>query len=132
MSFKSLYNWGPSVAYMGLVFILSHNKPILSDVAGSWSFPGIDKGAHFCEFFVLYLLLYRSMVLEGYSKAAETALIWSMVYGASDEFHQWFLPYRDCEFTDLLADWCGVWAGFALSLRIEIPVKKDKPLNKIC
>lgn len=35
------------------------------------------------------------------------ALIFTSVYGASDEFHQFFVPGRTCEFYDWVADFLG-------------------------
>jgi VanZ family protein len=34
-------------------------------------------------------------------------VIFVSLYGASDEFHQYFVPNRDCEFWDWLADFGG-------------------------
>jgi len=35
----------------------------------------------------------------------------AVAYGASDEFHQYFVPGRDCSGFDLLADTAGSAAG---------------------
>jgi len=99
---------------MVLIFCLSHNKPILSAVAGDWSFPGIDKIAHFCEFMILFFLTYRALFNEGYKNAELKALVFSVLYALSDEVHQSFLIYRDCEIGDFMADSAGALIGFAI------------------
>jgi VanZ family protein len=44
------------------------------------------------------------------------SLCFSVFYSIGDEFHQSFLPYRDCELGDVMADTSGVLAGFILLL----------------
>jgi VanZ family protein len=101
---------------MVLIFIFSHKEPLLVSVAGQWSFHGIDKIAHFCEFFLLFFLLFRTLYLERYKNPELKSLCFSVFYSISDEFHQSFLPYRDCELGDVMADTSGVLAGFILLL----------------
>lgn len=44
------------------------------------------------------------------------AFLVAALYGASDEFHQSFVPGRSCEFADFLADAIGAFLGSALYL----------------
>lgn len=46
------------------------------------------------------------------------ALFLAAAYGASDEFHQYFVPGRDCSGFDLLADIAGSAAGIYVFDRV--------------
>ena len=57
------------------------------------------------------------------------AFFLSAAYGASDEFHQYFVPGRDCSGFDLLADIAGSAAGIYVFTRMlrafRIPAVPD-------
>lgn len=108
--------WAPTLFYMALIFFFSHKEPLLATVAGDWSFPGLDKIAHFCEFSLLFFILYRSFYLDNYKNPEFKSLCLSILYSVSDEFHQSFLPYRDCEVGDVIADTAGIVVGFFVLL----------------
>ena len=76
--------------------------------------PGItdfDKIAHFSVYGLLATLLVR---LGRRPRAVWLALLATSLYGASDEWHQSFVPGRSCEFGDWLADTLG--GALALTL----------------
>jgi VanZ family protein len=77
---------------------------------------GIRKLAHFTEFLILSVLLYRA--LRGgqrwNARAAGFAFTLAGVYAVSDEFHQWFVPGRTAAATDCLIDVSGAAAGQGL------------------
>jgi len=87
----------PALAYMGLIFYVSS----LSFLPAPISFNGVDKVEHLGEYGVLDGLL----MVGGFNPLA--AAVVSSVYGASDEFHQSFVPNRDCSFWDWTADTTG-------------------------
>lgn len=101
------------ILIMGAIFYLSNqsfaNTPPL--------FPGFDKLAHF----VIYGALGLSIL---YAQSAETrkstlkAGVWVVViatlYGISDEFHQSFVPGRQPDVFDLVADSLGALGAVAL------------------
>ena len=76
----------------------------------------IRKLAHFTEYLVLSVLLYRA--LRGDRRwnvrAAGIAFAMSGVYAVGDEFHQWFVPGRTAAATDCLIDVSGAAAGQGL------------------
>jgi len=76
----------------------------------------IRKLAHFTEYLILSVLLYRA--LRGDRRwnlrAAALALAASGVYAIGDEFHQWFVPGRTAAATDCLIDFSGAAAGQGL------------------
>lgn len=69
------------------------------------------KGAHTFFFGALALLIYRALRGEGISrkKAAILAVIFTTLYGASDEFHQMFTQGREARARDIFID--GIGAG---------------------
>lgn len=97
-------------AYMALVFALSHqSRPPLPTVLLSVS----DKLLHAAEYLPLGFLLAR---VVGAGSPADALVAWgaAVLFGASDEFHQSFVPGRDASVWDLAADavgaGLGVWA----------------------
>lgn len=68
----------------------------------------IRKGAHFTEYFILYLLTFNA--LENNLKLKRRlagALIFTAFYAATDEIHQYFVPGRACALKDVLIDSSG-------------------------
>lgn len=74
-----------------------------------------DYVAHATGYAVLGALLVRALA-GGNLKTMAPALILPAVmigtlYGASDEFHQWFVPGRHMSLSDLVADCVGTTVG---------------------
>ena len=88
--------WLPPVLWMGVIFILSaqpslpHHPDILSDLI-------LKKVGHMMEYGILAFLLWRALSRgrDALSRLAlVTALVVSVLYAASDEYHQTFVPGR--------------------------------------
>lgn len=78
-----------------------------------------DKILHIGVFGLLTVLCYISLIHQRkYPLLLKHALIISLIfaslYGLSDEFHQYFVPNRDCDFWDWLADAAGAVLGILL------------------
>ncbi len=101
--------WLPALAWAGTIFFLS-SRSRLPD--GPDLIPHFDKVAHFGAYGLLGLLLAHAVRATGLPLAAAVALGW--LYGASDEFHQSFVPGRSVELLDWVADALGVLAGVYL------------------
>lgn len=101
----------PLVAWMALIFILSA-QPDLPHPAQSWLDLVLSSGAHVLLFGVL-AFLWR-WVLDGQKHARVLALLLTLVYGASDEFHQSFVPGRSPDLFDLVCDSLGAVLGLVL------------------
>ena len=73
----------------------------------------VRKSAHFCLYLVLGVLLVLLSDAYGFKKGHcyLIALGASILYGASDELHQFFIPGRSCRFPDVIFD--GVEIGRA-------------------
>lgn len=103
--------WLPAVVWAGVIFVLS-SQPWLPGPPGGLT----DKHGHAVTYGLLALL-----VLFGWTRArwrlvtgsgAVLAATVATLYGASDEWHQSFVPGRTAEVGDLLADALGA-AGAA-------------------
>lgn len=74
-------------------------------------FPGQDKIFHFFEFGFLSLLFFFSIkktFLEGSLKIlAAITILFTALYGISDEIHQYFIPGRESSLGDVFADFLG-------------------------
>ena len=99
--------WLPAIAWAALIFAFSARPtvPVGLDL-------GLDKVAHFLAYAVLGALLAHGQSRTGMSPA--TACVLGAAYGASDEWHQSFVPGRSSDVGDWAADAAGVLAGVAL------------------
>jgi VanZ family protein len=97
----------------GGIFYLSHQP---SPHVVPPLFPHQDKVLHAAEFFFLFL----SMFLNRDILRTDSRLAWifaiGVLYAASDEFHQSFVPGRDCSALDLLADIVGLAIGLVVCI----------------
>jgi VanZ family protein len=120
--------WWPAILWAGVIFTMSTDT--FSAEHTAWFFepvlrrlmPGmaqsqydfmhhiIRKCAHFTEYFVFFLLLYRAVRAGragwrwGWGVAA---LLIAAAYSATDEFHQFFVPSRGASAYDSLLDSTG-------------------------
>jgi VanZ family protein len=124
--------WLPPLVWMVLIFTGSSDTKSYQHSAGlvepilHWLFPHLSqahveeihhllrKCAHLTEYGVLALLLWRAVrqPVKNDSRPwnwAEAGVVLSIVflYGATDEFHQIFVPTRTPHLTDVMIDTCG-------------------------
>ena len=111
-----LYLWLPLLAWMGLIFFLS-DQPDLPHPELGWADLALSNVAHALVFGVLAGLWMR--VLDGRRHAWLVALLLTMLYALSDEFHQWFVPGRSADPWDLLADGAGAVLALLLWHRLR-------------
>jgi VanZ family protein len=108
------------LGYAALIFFLSSQSRWLFEPPDFFS---SDKFYHFLEYGILGLLLAR--LLEeydfppSYRKKITGVLIVSLLYGLSDEFHQWFVPGRFATLGDVLADSLGGGFGGLLFFKFK-------------
>lgn len=101
--------WGPAVLYMGIIFYVSAQPDVTIPEALT------DKSSHSLAYTLLGVLIVRALAGGLPARiSARTALLGVLlttVYGASDEFHQSFVPGRSAELYDLYADALGAAIG---------------------
>ncbi len=131
--------WFPVLGWMVVIFSASgdrksaqHSSRLIEPFL-RWLFPDLStdtvglivllvrKCAHVTEFAILALLIWRA--LRGSLTPTARAWSWSMarnawllvvLYAASDEFHQWFVPERQASGWDVLIDATGAAAGLGV------------------
>lgn len=123
-----------SIVWMGVIFFLS-SIPELRSSLPSWGDTIARKAAHVIEYAVLSFLLARSFdasrtaVSRARSGAAQRGVltprfvlvcIMSILYAASDEWHQSFVPGRQASFADGTIDTIGIVLGLCVA-RIQKP-----------
>ncbi len=96
-----------------LIFITSS---IPGDKLPDKTFELSDKVIHFFVYLILYVTASYSFYKQnkfGLIKKHfySAGLILALLYGISDEFHQYFVPKRSCDLLDLFADAAGAAAG---------------------
>lgn len=81
-----------------------------------WTDFVVKKTAHLTEYGILSLLIYRGLINSGVKKgeAAGAAIIASMFYGMSDEWHQSFTPGRMPRVYDVVFDTIGATGAIYL------------------
>jgi len=121
--------WGPVVLYALLIVYLS-SQSYPDQHLPSFIFGFSDKILHAGEYGLLGILLYRA-----FKETTETAgsmslaIICAIAFGISDEVHQWFVPQRQADFWDLVADTIGagililVWVVMTEKWRIRLPIR---------
>lgn len=71
----------------------------------------MDKVLHFVAYALLGALFLRAFKTSRIKNNVKLMLILSVLlsslYGISDEIHQYFVPYRDADLMDVLADMLG-------------------------
>jgi VanZ family protein len=108
----------PLVAYLGLIFVLSHQE------GGKIRTPGpSDKLIHVVEYVPVGVLAFRWWVHRNRSRrgsAAGLALIvfLGLLFAITDEAHQSFVPGRSADWLDVVADAAGVAIGGLIYLRL--------------
>jgi VanZ family protein len=87
-----------------------------------------DKLAHFGEYFIFGWLVARCFEGQGWS--AGRHFVWTLLFGiylgTLDEFYQGFVPGRERDVLDLLADVVGTAAGWYFSREVESVGQSDR------
>lgn len=94
----------------------------MSSIPGSGLPPNLgimSNVAHFCEFAVFGALLACGLEpkLPKAAVVVAVAVAIASLYGASDEFHQLFVPGRFTDVADWVTDTCGAFAGALIANR---------------
>ena len=88
----------------------------------------IRKGAHFTEYAVLAMLIanaLRAYVLPGKLRWW-IPVVGSILYGVTDEIHQYFVPGRACMLLDVGIDTCGAIFGMLCFAALCVMAAKRK------
>ena len=122
-----LFSWFPVIAYCILIFIQSSHPP--SGSIPEW--PYVDKLLHFSGYAllgILFLRAFRTIRFKNNGKLTITLSITaSSLYGLSDEIHQYFVPSRNADMIDIIADAAGSISGIIIYSLISGKIAKKPP-----
>ncbi len=104
---STLWRLVPPLAYMAVVFALSHS-PSPPVPRALWVLG--DKTLHAVEYVPMGFLWARALRAAG-ARAAGWGWLAAVGFGLTDELHQAFVPRRDPSALDLLADAVGAAVG---------------------
>lgn len=110
---------GESRQTSGLIIRLLEWFQLDLETMRAWHIPTlVRKLAHFTEYAILYFFAYRVVSLYKNDPFAKyISLIICVLYAASDEWHQTFIPGRDAKILDMGIDSLGaIVAMLALPL----------------
>ncbi|HEX2676437.1 MAG TPA: VanZ family protein [Polyangiales bacterium] len=124
---RAVVAWLPAAAYMALIWVLSSmsHPPSMPDV------PFRDKGIHFMEYGVLAALIAHAFAWTRPSRRMllifGIAVVCATLFGLTDEIHQAFVPGRNSDPQDLLADGLGSLLGAcAYLVLLRLVVKRAR------
>ncbi len=114
--------WGPVWLYAALIFggsSVSTPPEVIASVLKEIS----DKLLHLCEYGILGALSYRACRHAAGPWVARHAVMMAVVggafYGLTDEVHQLYVPFRQADLLDLIADTAGALLGAWIWRRLE-------------
>lgn len=107
---RRLLAWLPAVAWAAVIYSLSALPTVPAPEV-----PYVDKVAHFGAYAVLGGLL--AFAADRSRLPIAVALVLGVLYGASDEIHQMYVPGRSPDVLDWAADAAGVAAACFLYTR---------------
>ncbi len=115
---KIFFYWAPVIFYCSLIVYLSSLSNPSQNLPSFFS--GLsDKLVHGVEYGILGILLYRAIQhTTQISQSIGMAFFCAVIFGISDELHQWYVPHRHADIWDVVADASG--AAFFISLWVFI------------
>lgn len=152
MNYRRILSWIFVVIWMGLIFSQSHKPAAESnklskgvteiiietvekispdtevDISVSRFNHILRKNAHFFSYLLLGILTLNALIssgIDGYKRIGFAFLI-CLLYAASDEFHQTFIPGRGGQVKDVIIDSCGALVGIGLRFmkgKVKVNVK---------
>ncbi len=110
-----LWYWVPVALYAGAIFFLSAQSHLEEQLPSLLFEEVSDKVLHGVEYGILALLCYRAFRWAAGPAVAQQAvmlaIVTASVYGITDEVHQFFVPFRESDWQDWLADTIGAVIG---------------------
>ncbi|MDY6954387.1 MAG: VanZ family protein [Thermodesulfobacteriota bacterium] len=109
-----LYYWLPVVLFCAVLFVQSS----FSTPQAMPSFPHMDKLLHLGAYAVLGALFLRGFNNSRHRNHGEgirvVSILLTGIYGATDELHQYYVPFRSADTGDILCDFLGGFIGVYL------------------
>jgi len=106
-----LLYWIPALLWMGLIFFLSGRTG--GELHSLFPFINNFNPGHVAAYYILALLYYAALSKTGHSRPYLKAFVLCLIYGITDEIHQFFVPTRYPDVFDLGRDLLGAITGLA-------------------
>jgi len=109
-----LYYWLPLIFYCLAIYIQS-DFPSPEHLP---SFEFSDKVLHFFAYALMGVLFYRAyqtlQIKDNLGMLILLSVVSASLYGISDEIHQYYVPFRNADILDVMADIFGAVCGVYL------------------
>jgi VanZ family protein len=109
---RRLLAWLPAIVWALVIWNLSAQSRLPGPDG-----PGLDKVAHFGAYALLGWLLVRAA--DRSLLPLTVGAVLALLYGATDEIHQMYVPGRSPDVMDWVADAAGVAAAFFVYTRLR-------------
>lgn len=132
---KKFYKLLLIIIWLGIIFFFSNQngdssasltngfiEKFLWFVDNDLVFMLIRKLAHFCEYFILGILVYNFLREFTLDKMVLVAILLCFIFASTDEFHQLFVGGRNSQIFDVILDSLGSCCGI---LCINLWYKKN-------
>ena len=91
-----------------VIYIFNYIGLDLNSILGDMADFVVRKGAHMTEYFILIMLIQRTLTVKyTLNKSLSFAFLLTVLYASSDEYHQTFVQGRCGQIKDVLIDSCG-------------------------
>jgi len=114
------WKWGPLIFWMALIFFMS-DQSTLPGVEDTLLDLLIKKGGHFMAYAILAGLAWRALAPSPTDNRL-LLLVWviAVLYAASDEVHQLFVPGRHGSLVDVAIDSAGALLAVILLRKLAL------------
>lgn len=107
----------PLILYLLFIFVMSS---LPGDSIPDVTFEVSDKVVHAAVYFILYFLFQHSLHnQEKYQLIKQNAFLFAflftVLYAISDELHQFYVPSRDSDLYDIVADAAGGFIAYLMA-----------------
>lgn len=112
-----LWYWLPVIGIAAIIFFFS-SRPALHTASDYATDFVIKKLAHFTEYAIFSIFVYRAISHTcslPKTHCALLAVVFTIIYAISDEWHQSFVPGREPHVRDVLIDTTGGLFGVFIS-----------------
>jgi VanZ family protein len=125
---RNLLLFLPVIVWMGIIFWFSSRQRVAVSENYLVSFL-FFKSIHFVEYGILYLLWKLALYKKPYG--TKLSLFFSILYAASDELHQTYVPTREGRIRDVFIDTLGItFFWYFISEKFEKYILENKILKK--
>jgi len=122
---KKLFYWIPSLVWMGAIFLMSSRTG--EQLSTVFPFFGDLNWGHFFAYFFLSAFYRHALAKTIRVRFIPLwAVMMSLIYGITDEYHQSFIPGRNPELPDIASDLAGAASAAVLISLYQARKRRSK------